>query len=151
MQMKQQVKEQFNHFLSTKHLKTTLQRNLVVDAMVEVGRHTHVDELFLLLRAKHPYIGHATVYRALRLLAESGLAREINLGDGITRYQLVRKGERHDYLVCSCCGGITEFENSTVEKEQLKLALSLGFAVETLKIELKGLCRNCQGRNSSTH
>ena len=151
MQMKQQVKEQFNQFLSRKHLKTTLQRNLVVDAMVELGRHTNVDELYLLLRAKHPYIGHATVYRALRLLAESGLAREINLGDGITRYQLARKGERRDYLVCSRCGSVTEFENCTVEKEQLKLAHSLGFTVETLKIELKGLCRHCQGRHSSTH
>ncbi|WP_085814829.1 Fur family transcriptional regulator [Geoanaerobacter pelophilus] len=151
MQMKQQVKEQFNHFLSRKHLKTTLQRNLVVDAMVELDRHTHVDELYLLLRAKHPYIGHATVYRALRLLAESGLVREINLGDGITRYRLARQGERRDYLVCSDCGGVTEFENGLVEKEQLKRAHSLGFMVESFKIELKGLCRHCQGRNSRTH
>lgn len=149
MQMKQQVQEQFRHFLSRKNLKTTLQRNLVVDAMVDLGRHTHVDELYLLLRAKHPYIGHATVYRALRLLAESGLAREIDLGDGITRYQLLRNGERHDYLVCSVCGGVTEFENGLVEKEQLKRALSLGFAVESLKIELKGLCGHCQGRRCS--
>lgn len=151
MQMKQHVKEQFNHFLSRKHLKTTLQRNLVVDAMVEVGRHTHVDELYQLLRAKHPYIGHATVYRALRLLAESGLVREINLGDGITRYELARQGARRDYLVCSGCGVITEFDNSAVEKEQLRLAHSFGFTIETLKIELKGLCRHCQGRNSNTH
>lgn len=151
MQMKQQVKERFNHFLSRKHLKTTLQRNLVVDAMVELGRHTHVDELYLLLRAKHPYIGHATVYRSLRLLAESGLAREIYLGDGITRYELARQGERHDYLVCSDCGTVTEFENSVVEKEQLRLAHNLGFRIETLKIELKGLCRHCQGRHSNTN
>ncbi|WP_268898722.1 transcriptional repressor [Geomonas anaerohicana] len=36
------------------------------------------DELYLILRGTHPNIGHATVYRALRLFAAAGIAREVN-------------------------------------------------------------------------
>lgn len=142
-QVKQKVKEEFNAFLSRKGLKVTLQRNLVLDAFLDLDRPAHIDELYLALRAKHSNIGHATVYRALRLFTESGIAREIHFGDGITRYQPARRGQRHDYLVCSDCGTVTEFENSTVEQRQLEIAQSLGFIVENLKIELRGICNRC--------
>lgn len=142
-QMKQNVKEQFSAFLSRKGLKGTLQRNLILDAFLNLERPTHIDELYLILRSRHSNIGHATVYRALKLFAESGLAREIHFGDGITRYEQARKGQRRDYLVCSDCGAVTEFENSTVEQRQVEIAQSLGFVIESLKIELRGICSRC--------
>lgn len=142
-QTKQTVRDEFKRFLSGKGLKATLQRNLILDAFIDLNRHTHVDELYLMLRARHAGIGHATVYRALRLFAESGLASEVNFGDGITRYELARKGERHDYLVCSDCGTVTGFENSTTEQRQHEIALSLGFYLVSLKIELRGVCSRC--------
>lgn len=142
-QIKQTVREEFNRFLAEKGLKATLQRNLILDAFMDLDRHTHVDELYLMLRAQHASIGHATVYRALRLFAESGLAREVNFGDGITRYQLTRKGERHDYLVCSDCGTATGFDNSGTEERQQEIARSLGFYLVSLKIEMRGVCSRC--------
>lgn len=75
-QIKQKVKEQFNAFLSQKGLKATLQRNLILDAFLDLDRPAHIDELYLILRSKHSNAGHATVYRTLKLFAESGLARE---------------------------------------------------------------------------
>jgi len=142
-QMKQKVTAQFHLFLSQKGLKGTLQRNLILDAFLDLDRPTHLDELYLFLRSKHPNIGHATVYRALRLFAAAGIAREFSLGDGLTRYELAGQGKRHDYLVCSDCGAVTEFENSSIEEHQAEIARSLGFAVESLKIELRGVCNRC--------
>lgn len=141
--MKQKVKQEFNSFLLKKRLKATLQRSLILDAFLDLDRPTNVDELYLRLRSRHSNVGHATVYRALKLFAEAGLAREINFGDGITRYERARQGERHDYLVCSDCGTVTEFENSTVEQRQVEIAQSLGFMIESLKIELRGVCSRC--------
>ena len=140
--MKQKVKEQFHLFLSKKGLKATLQRNLILDAFLGLDRSTHIDELYLLLRGRHPNIGHATVYRALRLFAAAGIAREVNLGDGLTRYEAAG-GKRRDYLVCNDCGTVTEFENSTIARHQAELARNLGFTVQSLKIELRGICGNC--------
>ncbi|GFO65269.1 transcriptional repressor [Geomonas paludis] len=149
-QTKRKVKEQFHLFLSNKGLKGTLQRSLILDAFLDLDRSTHIDELYLILRGKHPNIGHATVYRALRLFASAGIAREINLGDGLTRYG-VAGGRRHDYLVCNDCGTVTEFENGSIERYQAEVARSMGFTVQSLKIELRGVCNRCMaqaGRHS---
>lgn len=142
-QVKQKVKQEFNVFLSEKGLKATLQRNLILDAFLDLDRPANIDELYLILRSRHSNVGHATVYRALKLFAESGLARKINFGDGITRYQHARQGQRHDYLVCSDCGTVTEFDNNSVEQRQVEIAQSLGFMIESLKIELRGVCSRC--------
>ena len=142
-QIKQKVKEHFNAFLSQKGLKATLQRSLILDAFLDLDRPAHIDELYLILRSKHSNVGHATVYRTLRLFAESGLAREIRFGDGVTRYEQARQGQRHDYLVCSDCGTVTEFENGSTEQHQVETAKSLGFMIESLKIELRGICSRC--------
>ena len=142
-QAKQQVKESFNRYLSDKGLKATLQRNIILDAFIDLDGHAHADELYLILRAKHPSIGQATVYRAMKLFAEAGIAREINFGDGVTRYERTTQGERHDHLVCSGCGTVTEFENSAVEQRQIEIAQGLGFLIQSLKIELRGVCSSC--------
>lgn len=145
-QSKQKVKEQFHLFLSKKGLKGTMQRNLILDAFMNLDRPTHIDELYLQLRSKHPNIGYATVYRTLRLFAASGIARDFNLGDGLTRYELAGRGKRHDYLVCTDCGTVTELENSSTERHQADVARSVGFTVESLKIELRGICSNCSAQ-----
>ncbi|WP_328747649.1 transcriptional repressor [Geomonas anaerohicana] len=54
-------------------------------------------------------------------------------------------GRRHDYQVCSDCGTVTEFENSSIERYQAELARSMGFTVQSLKIELRGGCNRCTG------
>lgn len=46
-QMKQKVKEQFHLFLSQKGLKGTLQRNLILDAFLNLDRPTHFNKLYL--------------------------------------------------------------------------------------------------------
>lgn len=141
---KQKVKEDFHLFLSQKGLKPTLQRNLILDAFMDREHPIDMDELYLAVRARHSGIGHATVYRALKLFAKAGVAREILYGDGVTRYQRAGAG-RHDYFRCSGCGTVTEFENTPVEQCQVQVAGELGFRIESFKIELKGMCRDCLG------
>ncbi|QWV93685.1 transcriptional repressor [Geomonas oryzisoli] len=147
-QSKQKVKEQFHRFLSKKRLKATLQRSLILDAFLDLDRSTHIDELYLVLRGRHHHIGHATVYRALRLFIAAGIAREIYLGDGLTRYQVDGQGQRRDYLVCNDCGTVTEFDNSSTERHQDEAARTMGFTVQSLKIELRGLCSRCLTQQS---
>ena len=142
--MKKAKKKIFHEFITRKGLKSTRQRDIILDAFLSSERHLSIEELYLKLRAKHPSIGYATVYRTLKLFAESGIANEIHFGDGQTRYEHVTEGEHHDHLVCTRCGDITEFENETIEKLQAEIAASHGFLIETHKLELYGLCANCR-------
>jgi len=142
--MKRAKKQIFRQFISSKGLKTTRQRDVILDAFLSSDRHMSIEDLYLKLRVKNPRIGYATVYRTLKLFAESGIAREIQFGDGQTRYEHVAEGEHHDHLVCTRCGAIIEFENETIEKLQSEVADSYGFLIETHKLELYGICAKCR-------
>ncbi len=142
--MKRAKKQVFREFITAKGLRSTRQRDIILDAFLSADRHISIEELYRKLRAKNPGIGYATVYRTLKLFAESGIARETQFGDGQTRYEHVTAGEHHDHLVCTRCGTIVEFENETIEQLQADVARQHGFRIETHKLELYGMCAKCQ-------
>ena len=142
--MKRTKKKLFQEFIARKGLKSTRQRDIILDFFLSSERHMSIEDLYLRLRSKHPGIGYATVYRTLKLFAEAGIANEIQFGDGQTRYEHVNEGEHHDHLVCTHCGAITEFENETIEKLQAEVADGHGFLIKTHKLELYGLCAKCR-------
>jgi Fur family ferric uptake transcriptional regulator len=142
--MKRANKKIFEEFIAEKGLKSTRQRDIILEAFLSSERHLSIEELYLQLRDAHPTIGYATVYRTLKLFAESGIAREFQFGDGQTRYEHVVAGEHHDHLVCVRCGAISEFTNDVVEAIQNEVAASHGFIIQYHKMELYGLCSACQ-------
>lgn len=142
--MKRAKQKIFQDYIAKQGLKSTRQRDIILDAFLSSDRHLSIEELYLKLRAKHPSIGYATVYRTLKLFAESGIAREIHFGDGQTRYEHVSEGEHHDHLVCTECGAIFEFENESIEKLQNEVAEAHGFLIKHHKLELYGLCAKCR-------
>jgi len=140
-------KQIFQNFASSKGLKSTRQRDIILDCFLSCDQHLSTEELYLKLKEIMPGIGFATVYRTLKLFAESGIAREIQFGDGQTRYEHLQAGEHHDHLVCTKCGAIMEFENETIEKLQAEVARNHGFKIINHKLELYGICAKC---NSSS-
>lgn len=137
-------KKIFNDFAASKGLRSTHQRDIILDIFLSTHQHISVEELYLKVKSSNPGIGHATVYRTLKLFAEAGLAREILLHDGQTRYEHVVAGEHHDHLVCTGCNLIIEFEDETIEKLQNDIAARHGFLINSHKMEIYGLCANCR-------
>ncbi len=137
-------KRLFEHFASAQGLRSTRQRDIILDVFLSTHQHSSVEELYLKIKQSNPGIGHATVYRTLKLFAEAGIAREIHLHDGQTRYEQTTAGEHHDHLVCTSCNSIVEFENATIEKLQEEIAARHGFLIKNHKLELYGLCISCR-------
>lgn len=142
--MKLSKKKQFHEFAARKGLKSTRQRDIILDGFLSTHDHMSIEDLYLSLRAKFPSIGYATVYRTLKLFAESGIAREIQFGDGQTRYEQAAEGEHHDHLVCTRCGRVQEFSNELIEKLQNEIAQDHGYLVQNHKLELYGICPACR-------
>ncbi len=138
-------KKTFNNFAASKGLRSTRQRDIILDYFLATRQHVSVEELYLKIKSAHPGIGSATVYRTLKLFVEAGLAREVLLHDGQTRYEHVMAGEHHDHLVCTGCNAIIEFENETIEHLQDEIAARHGFLIRNHKLEIYGLCANCRG------
>jgi Fur family transcriptional regulator, ferric uptake regulator len=137
-------KEAFREFIARKGLRSTRQRDIILDFFLSSKQHMSVEELYRKLRARHPGIGYATVCRTLKLFAQSGIAHEIHFGDGQTRYEHLMEGEHHDHLVCTGCGAIAEFENKTIENLQKAVAQSHDFIIHSHKLELYGHCAKCR-------
>ena len=141
---REKKKEAFREFIAREGLKSTRQRDVILDFFLSSKRHMSVEELYRGLRAGHPGIGYATVCRTLKLFSQSGIAHEIHFGDGQTRYEHIVEGEHHDHLVCTGCGAIAEFENKTIENLQKDVAESHSFVIHSHKLELYGLCAKCR-------
>ncbi len=133
----------FHDYLAAKGLKSTRQREVILDEFLRCASHPSTEELYLRLRKKHPGIGYATVHRALKLFAECGIAEERNFGDGQTRYESRSGEDHHDHLVCLGCGAIIEFEDPRIEELQAKVAEQHGFLIENHRLELYGRCGKC--------
>jgi len=131
-------------FMAERRLKTTRQRHLILETFFQLEGHFSVEQLWAKVREHDPRVSVATVYRTMKLLAESNLAHAQNFGDGQTRYEPAVGREHHDHLICTRCGTIIEFENDRIEQMQDAVARKHGFRVSSHKMELYGLCRNCQ-------
>jgi Fur family ferric uptake transcriptional regulator len=131
-------------YMAEKGLKSTRQRALIVETFFQAGGHVSVEDVWSRVRKVDQRVSVATVYRTMKLLAESGLAHARNFGDGQTRYEAAVGREHHDHLICTSCGKIIEFENDRIEALQEHVAKRHGFKVTSHKMELYGLCRDCQ-------
>lgn len=136
----------FHKYLRTKGLKSTNQRQVILDAFLNSDSHYSTEELYLSLRKEHPRIGYATVHRTLKLFAECGLALELNFGDGQTRFEPRHSEHHHDHLVCTHCGLIIEFVEPRIEQLQHDIAAQYDFRVESHRHELYGRCAACAAK-----
>jgi Fur family ferric uptake transcriptional regulator len=142
--MRKKPTEHLSEYLSGQGLKSTRQRDKILQIFVDAGRHVSAEELYELVKKVYPGIGYATVYRTLKLLTNAGLAEERRFEDGFTRYEYKVSDGHHDHLICTTCGAIIEFENKRIEALQQDVARRNRFKVQSHKLELYGLCVECQ-------
>ena len=145
-----ELKHQWTEYQHRHALKTTAQRELIVDVFLSGSTsdsHVSIDDLLASVRRRNPKVGYATVYRTVKHLLDAGLAASRQFGDGQTRYEVAGSELRHhDHLICQKCRLILEFEEPEIERLQDSVATRLGgFKVVQHKLELYGLCPKEQG------
>jgi Fur family ferric uptake transcriptional regulator len=138
----------FNDYLDRKRLKMTPQRKLIVDVFLEQGGHLASEELYNVVKQKDRTIGQATVYRTLKLLSDSGIAKEVHFGDGVTRYERSLGEGHHDHIICEACNKTIEVMDEEIERLQEELAAKEGFKLTGHKMYLYGVCGECRTKNS---
>ena len=134
----------FIEYLKKEDLKLTDQRKIILEVFLKTERHLAVEDLYNIAKKKDQTIGQATVFRALKLLREAGIAKEVDLGDGKTRYEHKYGHQHHDHLICLECGRFIEAVDSKIEKLQDELCKSQDFKPERHKMEIFGICKKCR-------
>ncbi|HAS90411.1 MAG TPA: transcriptional repressor [Desulfovibrio sp.] len=137
----------FTEYLTRQRLKMTPQRRTILQVFLAEEGHISSEELYNLVRTEDSSIGQATVYRTLKLLAESGIAKSVDFNDGVIRYEHKYGHEHHDHLVCERCGKTIEDVDNEIEHLQEELAKKYGFDLTHHEMYLFGVCKECQGKS----
>ena len=145
-----ELKAPWRAYLARKNLKTTQQREAIVEAFLRSTGHVALEDLLAQSRKRAPGMGLATVYRTVKLLEEAGLAHAHQFGDGQTRYELAGSRGHHDHILCQQCHHVTEFESDEIEEIQSRIAKRFGFSILNHRHELFGLCDKARGVSGGT-
>lgn len=138
------AKSIFRQYLKNKGMLNSKQREQILDIFVKTKRHPTIDDLYEVARKRNPKVGLATVYRAMRVICDAGLAKEVDFGDGVRRFEHEYRRNHHDHLVCLKCGRIIEVRSPQVEDMQEKLAKKHNFMPVRYRMQIFGICSECK-------
>lgn len=141
-----EARKAFSTFLQNTGLRVTHQRLLILNVFLKSERHLTPEELYTIVKKKDPSVGQATVYRTLKLLSDSGIAMEVDFGDGVMRYEHKFGHDHHDHLICERCKKSIEVVDEKIERLQEGLAIKHGFQLTGHKMYLFGVCSKCKKR-----
>lgn len=145
-------KDALSQLLREKGYRITSQRKAVLDIIIEHdGEHLSSQEIYDLVRQKHPDVGVATVYRTLPVLEELGYVYAVDLEDGCVRYELHKEGQihRHHHLLCEKCGKVTEVKDDLLDEIEDRIYESYGFTIKDHKVKFFGICRECSAEDNT--
>ena len=96
------------------------------------------------MKKKDSSIGHATVFRTVRLLVKAGIANEVDFGGKTKKYEVKYECKHHDHLVCSKCGKLIEVVDQEIEILQDKMCEKYDFLPKSHRLEIFGVCKDCK-------
>jgi Fur family ferric uptake transcriptional regulator len=124
-------------------LRLTPQRQAVAQTLRRMGKEVSVQELYDRVRRRHPYLGRATVFRAIDRLVEAGLARRLERPGHVSAYVWCEPTHHH-HLICTECRTVQELDEQAVAPLADRIARREGFRVDHARLDFYGRCRNCE-------
>ena len=119
-------------------LRLTRQRQQVYDVLLQKRDHPTAEEVFIRAKKAMPEISHATVYNCLDALVKSGLARQVTVERGATRF--CPNMSEHGHFHCSGCGTIYDVD---LPHELPCVAVPKGFRALRHDVTIHGVCADC--------
>ena len=127
--------------LSTSGFRFTPQRQHVYDVLLEERDHPTAEEVFIRAKRGMPEISMATVYNCLDALVRSGVARQVTVDRGATRF--CPNMREHCHFYCDTCENVFDIDLS--DGGPSGIALPKGFKVARFEIAIHGVCAKCAG------
>jgi Fur family ferric uptake transcriptional regulator len=127
-------------------LKATRPRLMILQLLEDAEeRHLTAEGVYRSLLDAGEEVGLATVYRVLTQFEQAGLVKRHHF-DGERAFFELDENKHHDHMVCVRCGRVEEFVNDQIERLQEEVAKAHNFKLTEHRMELYGLCADCQAR-----
>jgi Fur family ferric uptake transcriptional regulator len=136
--------ELFYSFLRQNGLKKTYQKDLILETFLNTEGHLSVEDIYSLVKKRDKKVGIVTVFRTLKSLTACGIAREITLGDGLTRFEHSYHHPHHHHIVCTECHKTIEFISPDLERIQGEIVARYHFQPVHHRFQIFGICEDCR-------
>jgi Fur family transcriptional regulator, ferric uptake regulator len=133
--------------LHDKGWRLTPQREVILQVFqnLPAGNHLSAEDLSNLLEAQGQPISLSTIYRTVKLMAQMGILRELELAEGHKHYELNQPyPHHHHHLICIKCSKTVEFKSDPVLKIGAKTAQKEGFHLLDCQLSIHAICPQCQ-------
>ncbi len=134
---------EINRQLRKSGYRVTPQRQLILDAVCELGRHVSPEAVYELVRRKTPSLSRATVYRTLHFLTEQRILAMVQMVDGRTAYEIAGS-EPHHHLVCRSCDRFLELPHSVLRSFRRAMETQYDFEIDVSHVSFFGHCTDCR-------
>lgn len=144
--MADEVHETVAQHLQRRRQRYTRGRRDLVELLLELDRPVTIPELLEAGASQ----SQSSLYRNLAVLEQSEAVRRLTSVDDVARYELAEElTGHHHHLVCRRCGLVADVELPAAVERELVGAVEgadagHGFAVESHRVELVGLCPSCR-------
>lgn len=123
--------------------RMTQQRRVILEELKRVTCHPTAEELHRLVRKKLPKISIATVYRNLEFLSDAGLVWKMDVAGTQRRFDGTT--ENHYHIRCSRCGRVEDVDIEPLAIIEETAKRLCGYKVLSHRVELTGICPDCDG------
>jgi len=128
-------------------MRATKQREAILRSVRNMDSHPTADAVYDAVRKEIPGISLGTVYRNLKLLAETGELRVMESAGCSSRFDGCT--EIHHHFRCDRCGrvfDVAEILGSDIDRE---VESQTGFMVRGHSLEFRGVCADCRSRSET--
>ena len=134
--------EGFSKVCRRSGIKATHQRTEIYRELAGTDEHPDAETVYGRVRKRIPAISLDTVYRTLRLLERKGIVLRVGSLGERTRFDA--NTDRHYHFVCTECGFIGDIHHERWNDLRAPdEAMAIG-TVNSVHVELRGLCKACQ-------
>ena len=84
--------------ISSRNLKVTPQRVLVLSALMKMKSHPSADDLIDFIKGDNPNIASGTIYKILDSFVEAGIIERVRTSRDIMRYDMIAEKHHHIYI-----------------------------------------------------
>lgn len=135
--------DSFSRLVRSKGFRLTPQRQIILDALRELGSHSTPEQIYERVQRRSSAINRATVYRTLEFLLKLGLVTTAHLHENKVVYELAGATPHH-HLVCQQCQMVKVLEHEQIAPFFRQIEAETDFTVLTDHLVLFGLCAHCR-------
>lgn len=128
--------------LKRENIRITPQRQEMISILKSTKEHLTAEEIFNELGKQFSSVSITTVYNNLKLFVKLGFVKELQFGEGLSKFEW--KDKEHYHIICSNCGKIEDFYYPRL-KEVEAFAQDLSkFKIKNHQLQFYGICADCK-------